>query len=417
MTDEILHEKLSYLGRNLKSSLIRELLKYAGSQDAISFGGGTPDPETFPKEELAEIAKEVIEKEYKYVLQYSTTEGDPELKAEILKLLHRVYGIKGLTEDNVVITVGSQQALDLISKIFLDSRSYCIVDDPVYLGALNAFSTRFPRFIAAPIEDDGTNLDYVEKKLKELESLGQLNMLKFIYVVPNFHNPAGVTMSLEKRKRLVELAEKYDFLIIEDDPYGALRFEGEHIDPIFKIGGLDRVILLNTFSKILAPGLRIGVVIAHEKIVRKIVMAKQAADLCSPALTQRMTARFLQRYDILEKIKPSIDLYRRKKNTMLKALEENFGHMEGVKWSKPEGGLFIWFTLPERYDTMEMFDIAVEKKIFYVPGKAFRVKAVKCSAMRLSFCLPPEEKIVEGVRRLREVVKIYEKKMKEVKTV
>ncbi|HDG61429.1 MAG TPA: PLP-dependent aminotransferase family protein, partial [Thermotoga sp.] len=262
MTDEILHEKLSYLGRNLKSSLIRELLKYAGSQDAISFGGGAPDPETFPKEELAEIAKEVIEKEYKYVLQYSTTEGDPELKAEILKLLNRVYGIKGLTEDNVIITVGSQQALDLISKIFLDSRSYCIVDDPVYLGALNAFSTRFPRFIAAPIEDDGTNLDYIERKLKELESLGQLNMLKFIYVVPNFHNPAGVTMSLEKRKRLVELAEKYDFLIIEDDPYGALRFEGEPIDPIFKIGGPDRVILLNTFSKILAPGLRIGAVIA-----------------------------------------------------------------------------------------------------------------------------------------------------------
>lgn len=402
-----LEEKISKYGRNMSSSIIREILKYAADEDAISFGGGVPDPETFPRKELAEIAREIVLNEYHYTLQYSTTEGDPLLKRQIIKLLERMYGLTGLDEDNLVFTMGSQQALDLIGKIFLDDESYCVLDDPAYLGAINAFKQYLANFIVVPLQKDGMDLDFLEKKLKELADRGEIKKVKFIYVVSNFHNPAGVTTSLEKRKALVEVAEKYDLFIVEDDPYGALRYEGETIDPIFKIGGPERVVLLNTFSKVLSPGLRIGVVIGDKALIRKVVQAKQSADLCSPAITHRLAARYLERYDLLEQLKPTIELYRRKRKVMLEALEEYFSDIPGVEWVKAEGGLFIWLSLPKGFDTWEMFEYAKRKKIFYVPGRVFKVYDEPSPSMRLSFCLPPDEKIVEGVKRLREVVLAY----------
>ncbi|ABQ47620.1 putative transcriptional regulator, GntR family [Thermotoga petrophila RKU-1] len=402
-----LEGKISKIGRNMKSSIIREILKFAADKDAISFGGGVPDPETFPRKELAEIAKEIIEKEYHYTLQYSTTEGDPALKQQILKLLERVYSITGLDEDNLVFTVGSQQALDLIGKLFLDDESYCVLDDPAYLGAINAFRQYLANFVVVPLEDDGMDLNILERKLSEFDRNGKIKQVKFIYVVSNFHNPAGVTTSLEKRKALVEIAEKYDLFIVEDDPYGALRYEGKTVDPIFKIGGPERVVLLNTFSKVLAPGLRIGMVAGSKEFIRKIVQAKQSADLCSPAITHRLAARYLERYDLLEQLKPTIELYRRKRTVMLNALEEYFSDIPGTKWVKSEGGLFIWLTLPEGFDTWEMFEYAKRKKVFYVPGRVFKVYDEPSPSMRLSFCLPPDEKIVEGIKRLREVVLEY----------
>ncbi|SHN56786.1 Aminotransferase class I and II [Fervidobacterium gondwanense DSM 13020] len=281
---------------------------------------------------------------------------------------------------------------------------------PVYLGAASAFRMTFTKFETIPLEEDGMDVNYLEKKLDELNKNGLINRVKFIYTVPNFHNPAGVTMSLEKRKRLIEIAEKYDILILEDDPYGMLRFEGEHLPSLYKLAGPDRVVLLNTFSKILTPGLRIGIIVGRADIVRKATLAKQAADLCSPSLNQRIAARYLERYDLFEQLKPGIELYRKKKDVMIKALEENFADIKGAKWVNPQGGLFIWLTLPEGFDTMEMFEIAKEKKIYYIPGEAFTIDDGKSSSMRLSFCLPPEEKIVEGVKRLREVVEEYGKK-------
>lgn len=401
---------LSDVGRNLRSSLIRELLKYASVPGSISFGGGVPDPNTFPRHELAEIAKEVIEKEYAYTLQYNTTEGDDELAKQMIKLLERIYGITNLDRSNLLFTTGSQQALDLIARIFLDKDSICFVEFPVYLGAASAFRMTFTNFETVPLQEDGMDVDYLERKLQELDKLGKIKNVKFIYSVPNFHNPAGVTMSLEKRKKLIEIAERYDILILEDDPYGLLRFEGEHLPSLYKLGGPNRVVLLNTFSKILTPGLRIGVIVGRADIVRKATLAKQAADLCSPSLNQRIAARFLERYDLLEYLKPGIELYRKKKNTMIKALEEEFAAVKGAKWVNPQGGLFVWFTLPEGYDTMEMFETAKEKKIYYIPGQAFTVDDSISSSMRLSFCLPPEEKIIEGVKRLKEVVVEYGKK-------
>lgn len=405
-----LESKLSEVGRNLRSSLIRELLKYASVPGSISFGGGVPDPNTFPRHELAEIAKEVIEKDYAYTLQYNTTEGDEELVKQISKLLERMYGIEGIGRENLLFTTGSQQALDLMARVFLDKDSICFVEFPVYLGAASAFRMTFTEFETVPLQDDGMDVEYLEKKLKELDQKGLIPKVKFIYTVPNFHNPAGVTMSLEKRKRLIEIAEKYDILILEDDPYGMLRFEGEHLPSLFKMAGQDRVVLLNTFSKILTPGLRIGIIVGRPDIVRKATMAKQAADLCSPSLNQRIAARYLERYDLFEQLKPGIELYRKKKDTMIRALEENFAHIKGTKWVNPQGGLFVWMTLPDGFDTMDMFEIAKEKKIYYIPGEAFTIDDSKSSSMRLSFCLPPEEKIIEGVKRLREVVEEYGKK-------
>jgi len=230
-----------------------------------------------------------------------------------------------------------------------------------------------------------------------------------LYAVSNFQNPSGITISLEKRKRVLELADRYNFLIVEDDPYGALRYEGQPVKSMFSMGGFERVMLLNTFSKILCPGLRIGVVIADKEIIRKLVMAKQGTDLCSSSLDQRLVARYLQRYDIFEHIKPTIELYRKKRDAMLEALSEHFSDIKGVKWTKPQGGLFIWLTLPEGYDTMEMFEKAKQEKVFYIPGEAFRLIDKPSSSMRLSFCLPSVEEIHEGIQRLRGVVERYAK--------
>ena len=408
MITSIFEEKLSKIGRNLKSSLIRDLLKYAQIPGAISFGGGAPDPETFPSKELGEIAKEVLENEYKFALQYIPTEGDEELKEEFIKLLEKIYGITDVSKENMLMTTGSQQALDILGRIFLDEDSYVIVESPSYLGALNAFYVSFPKFISVPLEKDGMDINYLEKVLKDLDEKGEIEKVKFIYTVPTFQNPAGVTMSLEKRKALIELAEKYDIIIVEDDPYGALYFDETPPESIYKMAGKDRVILLNTFSKILTPGLRIGVIIADENVISKAIMAKQSADLCSSGLTQRLAARFLKNYDLFDYLKNIRTVYKEKRDIMIEAMEEHLKPY-GVTWNKPGGGLFIWIELPESYDTMEMLDIAKEKLVFYIPGKAFLVDVEKSSTARLSFCLPPKEVIPEGIKRLAEVIEEYKK--------
>lgn len=401
-----LEKKFSQVARTAKASIIRELLKVASDPEMISFGGGVPDPETFPREELGEIAAKIVKEEYKITLQYGPTEGDNELKNAYINLLKKHEGIEGVFPENMLITVGSQQALQLVGLALLDEDSYCAVGKPVYLGAVSAFRQMFPKFLEIPLEDDGMNVDILEEKLNELVNNEEIDKFKFVYVVPTFQNPAGVTMSLEKRKRLINLAHKYDFLIVEDDPYGALRFEGESIPSIYSLEP-ERTILLNTFSKILCPGLRIGIIIASKDLLRKLTILKQGVDLCTPSLTQRLAARYLQAYDRIQQLKPTLELYKSKKDTMLNALEKEFGDMQGVSWTRPEGGLFIWLTFPEWVDTMEMFEEAKKNKVLYVPGEAFYVNEVEKNHMRLSFCLPSHEEIKEGIRRLRKVVENY----------
>ncbi|AKI98161.1 PLP-dependent aminotransferase family protein [Kosmotoga pacifica] len=401
--------KFSNTGKKLTSSIIRELLKDVSIPGMISFGGGVPDPSTFPRYELSEITQKVIEEEFSYSLQYGPTEGDDVLKKAYIEYLKKNEGIKGLSTENLLITVGSQSALFLLSLVLLDKDSKYFVSKPVYLGAASAFSMRSTNHIDLPLSENGIDTELLEKKLAELASSGEIKNVKFIYVIPNFHNPAGVTLSLERRKKLLELADKYDLLIVEDDPYGDLRYEGEAIPSMFKMAGKDRVLLLKTFSKVLSPGMRLGFVIGHEEFIRKLVLAKQAVDLCSPSLTQRIAGRFLQKYDLKELLKPTIDMYRKKKDLMLEELKKNFSDMQGVHWTKPQGGLFIWLTLPEGFDTMEMMDYGKKNGILFIPGAAFSIGGGCDNSMRLSFCLPPEKDIVEGVKRLKQTVLEYGK--------
>ena len=402
-----LEKKLSKVSRKIKSSLIRELLDLK-DPEMISFGGGVPDPDTFPRHELAKIASEVIENEHRTTLQYGSTGGDNILKEQYIKLLKKHENIDNLDVDNLLVTVGSQQALYLLGITFLDEESYCGVSRPIYLGAASAFQQREPNFINVPLLEDGMDLDYLESELERLNKEGNIEKFKFLYVISNFHNPAGVTMGIEKRKRVVELANKYDFIIVEDDPYGALRFEGEKLPSIYSMAP-ERTILLNTFSKVLSPGLRLGLIVGPKDMVRRVSMAKQAADLCTPALTQRIGARYLERFDLIDGIQPTIEIYREKKNLMMKLVEEKLGDIKGIKWINPEGGLFTWITLPEGFDTLEMFEVAKEEKILYIPGAAFYVDEPDNNTMRLSFCLPTKEKIVEGMDRLRKTIDRYAK--------
>lgn len=396
-------ELFSVMSKRMKSSIIRELLKDAGNEDLISFGGGTPDPETFDREILAEIASKVIRDEYKIVLQYGPTEGDSILKDEYIKVLEDRNDIKGLNRQNLLVTSGSQQALDLMGRIFLDTESYAMVGHPIYLGAASAFRAYGPKFISIPLEDDGMNIDLVAEELKKLDEKGEISKLKFIYTVSNFQNPSGVTMSLEKRKALIELARKYNVLIIEDDPYGELRYDGERIESIYRLANGEGVILLNTLSKIMSPGLRIGLIVADEKIIAKAALAKQGVDLCTSGLTQRISARYLQSGRIFDAVAENVKIYRKKKNRMLESLEK-YIDMDGAWWTKPEGGLFIWLHLPEKYDTMELFKKAREIGIAYIPGSAFYVDDRKSSEMRLSFCLPTEDEIEEGIKRIGRLI-------------
>ena len=394
-----LERLFSKMSKRMKSSIIRELLRDATNTSIISFGGGAPDPETFDRNTLARLSQGVLIDEYPISLQYGATEGDPLLKDELIKILDDRHGIKGLKHENLLITVGSQQALDLMGRIFLDEDSYVMVSHPIYLGAASAFRAYGPKFVTIDLDDDGLNVNEVEKALKEIDSRGEISKLKFIYTVPNFHNPAGVTMSLEKRKALIELAHRYDVLILEDDPYGELRYEGEKLPDIYTLASGEGVVLLNTMSKVMSPGIRIGMIAGDKEIVAKAALAKQGADLCTPTFTQRLVARYLHEGLIFDRIKSAIEIYRKKKNVMLNALDK-YVKIGDAKWTKPEGGLFIWVTLPKEYDTMKLFEKAKKVGVAYIPGTAFYVDDRISSNMRLSFCLPPLEKIEEGIKRI-----------------
>lgn len=411
MTEHLIESKLSRMGKRTKANMIRELLKTSLIEGIISFGGGVPDPGTFPREILAEIAKEVIMDEYKVSLQYGPTEGDMELRKQYIRYLEEKVGLSGLTPDHVLVTTGSQQALDLIARTFLDEGSICAVSAPVYLGAASAFEIRAPRFIFMEMEKDGPNLEALKESMRHF-SEDEMERFKFIYVVSNFDNPTGITVSREKREQLLDIVEEYNLILIEDDPYGALRFEGESIPTIYELAEKrnlqDNVLLLNTFSKVLSPGLRMGMVIGNVNIVRRLVMGKQAADLCSPTLVQRMTARFMEKHDFLEMIQPALKLYKTKKDAMMQAFDQQMSAIPSVKWTRPQGGLFTWLTIDDPHmDTMKMMAKAIENKVVYIPGLSFYVDGRGKDSMRISFCLPSIEQIHEGTRRLVHTIQEY----------
>jgi 2-aminoadipate transaminase len=386
----------------MKSSTIRELLKITEQADIISFAGGLPAPDVFPVNEFKEACIAVLDNSSTLALQYGATEGIYPLREMITRHALR-YGIQ-ITPENVMITSGSQQALDLIGKIFINRGDRILVESPTYLGALQAWNAYGAEYIAIPSDDNGMITDELEKALR----CGP----KFIYVLPNFQNPTGATMSLERRKRLVELADRYGVPIIEDDPYGQLRFEGEHLPAVEVLDSRTRaangcysgnVIYLSTFSKLLAPGLRLAWVVAPPEVISKMVQAKQGADLHTSTFNQ-MVAYEVAHKGFLDKHVITIrQTYQERRDVMLDALVE---HMpEGVHWTHPQGGLFLWATLPESIDTAELLLSAVKEKVAFVPGGSFHPCGGGTNTMRLNFSYSKPELINEGIARLGRVIK------------
>lgn len=389
----------SQRARSIRRSVIRELLKFTQQPDVISFAGGTPDPETFPRVELARIAFQEIQENYTYSLQYSTTEGNVELRRAFLEFL-RKDGIKAELEE-IVITTASQQGLDLVAKTFLDPGDVVYIELPSYLGAIQAFRAFEAELVGITLEEDGMDLERLREQIQKGRAQGKNP--KLIYVIPDFQNPAGICWSEEKRAELLKIAKEEDLLVVEDAPYRALRFAGEEVPSLKAMDREGRVVFLFTLSKILAPGLRLAALVGAEEIVNKVVAVKQATDLCTPALTQALALRFLREHDFEAHIERLRSCYREKRNAMIAALERYMP--EGVLWTRPEGGLFLWVTLPPGLDTEKMLPKALERKVAYVSGSPFFVDGTGHNTMRLSFAIATLEQIDEGIRRLAEVIK------------
>lgn len=380
---------------NIKASEIRELLKLTAKPEIISFAGGLPASELFPVKEMVEISKKVLEESGEKALQYGQTEGFLPLREEISKRMAKTGAM--VSPDELLVTNGSQQGLDFSARLFINPGDTIILEKPSYLGAINAFKAYEPNFVDIELEADGMNMDELEEALKTGENV------KFIYVIPDFQNPSGKTWSVEKRKKLIELGNKYDVVIIEDNPYGELRFEGELLPAIKHYDTEGRVVYLGTFSKIMCPGFRLGWVGASPEIVNKYTLIKQGADLQASTISQMEVAMFLKEYNIEEHIEKIKEVYKRRRDLMIKVMKEEFP--EEVKYTYPEGGLFTWVTFPDHINTRDLAVKALEKKVAFVPGGSFYANGGHENSMRLNYSAMQDDKIVEGMKRLAEVIK------------
>lgn len=385
---------------SMKRSVIRELLKLTSQPDIISFAGGLPAPESFPVADVAIAANRVLWTEADKALQYGTTEGDNRLREDLAKLMTD----DGTPADpsNILVTVASQQGLDFIGKIFLDPGDTCIVGRPTYLGALQAFKAYQGVPVGVELDDYGMRPDLLAETLERLEK--ENRRPKFIYVIPDFHNPAGVTIPESRRHEIIKLAREGGYLIVEDTPYRQLRYTGKHV-PTLQSMAPDQVLSLYTFSKILLPGFRIGWAYGPDWIIDKMVMAKQGTDLCTPPFNQAIAHYVMASGALQRGLEKTIELYARRRELMLSCLDTHLLGIPGVKWTKPEGGLFLWVTLPEGFSTDDMFHAAIEEKVAYVPGSAFYAEEDDHRSMRLNFSYSQEPKICEGVKRLGALIK------------
>jgi 2-aminoadipate transaminase len=394
-----LEEIFSRSAKGMKRSAIREILKLTQKPEVISFGGGLPSAESFPVEELKEIMIELLDEDGANALQYSATEGIPELK-EILVERHQKDGFD-IKSENLSIVTSSQQGLYLLGKIFIDPGDKVICGLPSYLGGISAFNTFGADLQGIKFDDKGMRADMLEEKLEELKKNN--DMPKFIYIIPDFQNPAGITMPESRRKEIIQLAKKYDVLIVEDSPYREIRFEGETQKTLFQLDNDGQVITLGTFSKTFAPGLRLGWAIGNGDIIDKMVIAKQSIDLCTPTLTQKIAARYIKKGLFDKNLKKTIKQYHSKRDNMIKSFRENMP--EGVTWTEPEGGLFLFLHLPEYMDAEELFHKAIEKNVAFVMGNVFHCDGSGKNTMRINFSFMPEDKTREGVKRLAEAIK------------
>ncbi|MEI7482190.1 MAG: PLP-dependent aminotransferase family protein [Elusimicrobiota bacterium] len=390
--------------RRTKASVIRELLKITNKPGIISFAGGLPDPELFPYDFVADAVKNIMAKQGRVALQYGPTDGLPEFKEEFIKFLQKHEGLT-VKPANIIVTTASQQALDIVGRLFIDASDPVLVEMPSYMGGLQVFKSYGADFVGVKMDEDGIMTDNLEERLNWLRT--QDEHYKFLYLVPDFQNPSGVTLSEERRRKVIELSEKYNIAVIEDSPYRQVRFEGVAPKMIYRLDketrNTDNIISLFTFSKTFAPGLRIGVIVAHEQIIKKMEILKQSLDLCSSSLNQLIAAEFLRSGYFEKHIARVNKVYKTKKDTMLNALAE---HMpEGVTWTKPEGGLFLWVKLPESMSADDMFEDAIKENVAYVIGSAFHCDGSGKNTMRLNFSYATPDEIAEGIKRLAVAVK------------
>jgi 2-aminoadipate transaminase len=374
----------------LRASDIREILKVTQRPEVISFAGGLPAAEVLPGKELARVASDLLMEDGPIALQYSPTEGLQSLRQRIADRLHRRLGIRR-SADEVLMVSGSQQALDLTGKLFVDADDAILCESPTYLGAINAFQAYEPRFLSVPTDDDGMLPEALER------ALAAEDRAKLIYVVPDFQNPSGRRWSIGRRQALLEIAARHNVPVVEDSPYAELSFDN---DPLPAVASFDRggtVIYLGTFSKILSPGLRLGWVAADASMLRRYVLVKQGADLHTSTLGQMLADRFLAEYDLDLHIERIRGLYKSRRDAMLAALDEHLG--KDVRYTRPVGGLFLWLELPEDMDARQLLGSCLEHDVAFVPGSAFFTDGLHDNTLRLNFSAMPEERINEGIRR------------------
>lgn len=380
----------------LKASEIREILKVTERPEVISFAGGLPAPELFPVEEIKEVNRIVLSEQGTKALQYTTTEGYAPLREWISKRMNLRLGTQ-FPPDNILLTHGSQQALDLSGKVFLDEGDVVLCESPTYLAAISAFKAYGCKFIEVPTDDDGMIPSELERILEKTERV------KIIYVIPEFQNPTGRTWSLERREQLVKVAMKYQVVIIEDNPYGELRFEGETLPSLKTFDKTGCVLCLGTFSKIFCPGYRIGWIAGDKAVIEKYVLVKQGADLQCNTLAQMEIAKYLELYDIDNHIENIRKVYRKRRDIMVKTMEEEFP--EGVTFTRPKGGLFAWVELPAHINARGVLEICLKKNVAFVPGGSFFPNGGKENTLRINFSNMPEDRIVEGLKCIAEVLR------------
>lgn len=385
--------------KNVKSSEIRDLLKYIHLPGMISFGGGLPNPESFPSKEIKNILDDIIDNYSKLALQYGETDGLSYLKEELKNYLLKDENMN-INTDNMIITTGSQQALYALTKIFANPGDYVITEAPTYVGMLSSLNANSVKAISINMDNNGMLINDLENKLKMLNSIGIKP--KFIYTIPTFQNPAGYTMTLDRRKYLLELAYKYNIPVIEDNPYGDLRYSGNKLPTLKSLDNNDIVTYLGTFSKVMAPGLRTGFTISQPEVIHRFNMLKQSLDLASDSLSQYIAYEYLKRGIIYEQVPKTIELYRKKRDIMLESLDDN---MENATWSRPDGGMFLWLTLNKNIDSSKMLKRAIENKVAYVTGSAFYYNNPEKNTMRLNFTYSKDEDIKEGIKRLSKTIK------------
>ena len=381
---------------SLRASDIREILKITQRAEVISFAGGLPAPELFPVEEIKEISRLLMEESGRVALQYSTTEGYEPLRQKIAARIGRKFQTQSSAEE-VMITSGSQQALDFTGKLFLDAGDVVLCESPTYLAAISAFRAYQPEFIAVPTDDDGMIIEELERILATTDNV------KLVYVIPDFQNPTGRTWSRERRRRFIETVSRYGVAVLEDNPYGELRFEGEILPSIKSMDREGLVIGTGTFSKTFCPGMRIGWLVAAPPVIEKYVLIKQGADLCTSLRNQMEIDLFMERFDFEGNLVRLTELYRQRRNSMVAALEAMMP--EGVSFTRPQGGLFLWVTLPERIKAIELLKRCLEQNVAFVPGDSFFPNGGVENTLRLNYSNMPEDRIREGVARLAAAIR------------